>query len=54
MSRAEISRRKESAVTLNDDKLPGERKSPSEPSVAIMGKSNRRKSKAAQRAFSVP
>lgn len=37
MSRAEDNSRKESGTTLNEDRLSGERNSPSEPSVAIMG-----------------
>ena len=33
-----ISKRKEIGMTLNNDRLSGERKRPSEPSVTVMGK----------------
>jgi len=46
MSRVGISGRKErSGMTLNDDRLSGERRSPSEPLVTVMGKLIPRNSK---------
>jgi len=45
MNRVGISRRKERKMTLNDDRLSGERKSPSELSVTVMGKLIPRNSK---------
>ena len=38
-SRAEISRKERNGMTLDDDRLSGERKRLSEPSVTVIGKS---------------
>lgn len=45
MSRAEDNSRSVSGMTLNDDRLSGERKRPLEPFVSVMGKPIPRNSK---------